>query len=140
MEENCLGEFLGEIMKIRMLVIYVVGLSLIGSTWADGLPKMGYGSGRSVKDLVATRLLQRGGLAAQKTAHAGTASILEAGGFATPKAWRLFQHLHRDLVALKSSPRGSADMLAATIFIDYVSRDEELDIRGDRTKLEFKYA
>jgi hypothetical protein len=53
MEENCLGEFLGEIMKIRMLVIYVVGLSLIGSTWADGLPKMGYSSGRSVKDLVA---------------------------------------------------------------------------------------
>jgi hypothetical protein len=40
-------------MKIRMLVIYVVGLSLIGSTWADGLPKMGYSSGRSVKDLVA---------------------------------------------------------------------------------------
>ena len=40
-------------MKIRMLVIYVVGLSLIGITWADGLPKMGYSSGRSVKDLVA---------------------------------------------------------------------------------------
>jgi hypothetical protein len=40
-------------MKIRMLVIYVVGLSLIGSTWADGLPKMGYTSGGSVKDLVA---------------------------------------------------------------------------------------
>jgi hypothetical protein len=38
-------------MKIRMLVIYVVGLSLIGSTWADGLPRMGYASGRSVKDL-----------------------------------------------------------------------------------------
>jgi hypothetical protein len=40
-------------MKIRMLVIYVVGLSLIGITCADGLPKMGYTSGRSVKDLVA---------------------------------------------------------------------------------------
>jgi hypothetical protein len=54
MEENCLWEFfLGEIMKIRMLVIYVVGLSLIGITCADGLPKMGYTSGRSVKDLVA---------------------------------------------------------------------------------------
>lgn len=42
-----------EIMKIRMLVIYVVGLSLIGITWADGSPKMGYTYGRSVKDLVA---------------------------------------------------------------------------------------
>jgi len=40
-------------MKIRMLVIYVVGLSSIGITWADGLPKMGYSPGRSVKDLVA---------------------------------------------------------------------------------------
>jgi triphosphoribosyl-dephospho-CoA synthase len=87
-----------------------------------------------------TRLLQQGGLAALRTAQAGAASILEAGGVATPEGWRLFQHLDRDLVALKSSPRGSADMLAATIFIDYVSRDEELDIRGDRTKLEFKYA
>jgi hypothetical protein len=47
---------------------------------------------------------------------------LEAGGVATPEGWRLFQHLDRDLVALKSSPRGSADMLAATIFIDDVSK------------------
>ena len=72
-----------------------------------------------------TRLLQQGGLAALKTAQAGAASILEAGGVATPEGWRLFQHLDRDLVALKSSPRGSADMLAATIFIDYVSGDED---------------
>ena len=40
-------------MKIRMLVIYVVGLSLIGITWADGSPKMGYTYGGSVKGLVA---------------------------------------------------------------------------------------
>jgi triphosphoribosyl-dephospho-CoA synthase len=76
-----------------------------------------------------TRLLQQGGLAALKTAQAGAASILEAGGVATPEGWRLLQHLDRDLLALKSSPRGSADMLAATIFIDYVGRDEELNIR-----------
>ena len=41
------------IMKIRMLVIYVVGLSLMGITWADGSPKMGYTYGGSVKGLVA---------------------------------------------------------------------------------------
>jgi hypothetical protein len=40
-------------MKIRMLTIYLVGLSLMGITWADGLPKMGYSAGSSVKDLVA---------------------------------------------------------------------------------------
>jgi hypothetical protein len=40
-------------MKIRMLVSYLVGLSLIGITWADGLPETGYTSGGSLKDLVA---------------------------------------------------------------------------------------
>jgi triphosphoribosyl-dephospho-CoA synthase len=74
------------------------------------------------------RLLQQGGQAALKTAQVGAASILEAGGIARPEGWKLFQQLDRDLLALKSSPRGSADMLAATIFIDYVSRAEELDI------------
>jgi triphosphoribosyl-dephospho-CoA synthase len=69
-----------------------------------------------------TRLLQQGGLAALKTAQAEAASILKAGGVATPEGWRLFQHLDRDLVALKSSPRGSADLLAATVFIDNVSK------------------
>jgi hypothetical protein len=43
--------------------------------------------------------------------------------------WRLLRHLDRDLLALKSSPRGGADMLAATIFVDYVGRDEKLNIR-----------
>ena len=85
------------------------------------------------------RLLQQGGQAALKTAQAGAASILEAGGVATPEGWRLLQQLDRDLLALKSSPRGSADMLAATIFIDYVSRDEELDIKGNAHKTQIEY-
>jgi hypothetical protein len=40
-------------MKITMLIIYLVGLNLVNTTRADGLPKMGYTSGRSAKDLVA---------------------------------------------------------------------------------------
>ena len=40
-------------MKITVLVIYLVGLSWVDITRADGLPKMGYTSGRSAKDLVA---------------------------------------------------------------------------------------
>jgi len=40
-------------MKITMLVIYLVGLSWVDITRADGLPKIGYTSGRSAKDLVA---------------------------------------------------------------------------------------
>lgn len=69
-----------------------------------------------------TCLLDRGGSAALKTAQDGAASILEAGGVATPEGWRSLQQLDRDLLALKSSPKGSADMLAVTIFIDYVTR------------------
>src|ERR1700747_720831 len=40
-------------MKIRMLVSYLVGLSLLGITWADGLRETGYTSGGSLNDLVA---------------------------------------------------------------------------------------
>jgi triphosphoribosyl-dephospho-CoA synthase len=72
-----------------------------------------------------TCLLRQGGITALKTAQEGAASILEAGGVATPEGWRLLQRLDRDLLTLKSSPEGSADMLAATLFLDYVSRNEE---------------
>ncbi len=76
-------------------------------------------------------LLRRGGLVALKTAQDGAASVLEAGGVATPEGWRLLQQLDRDLLTLKGSPRGSAHLLAATIFLDYVSRNEKWKFKGD---------
>ena len=78
-----------------------------------------------------TSLLRQGGLAALKTAQDGAASILEAGGVATPEGWRLLQRLDRDLLTLKCFPQGSAAMLSATIFLDYVSRNEELKYKGN---------
>jgi hypothetical protein len=45
-------EFGGEIVKIGMLVIYLVGLSLICLTWADDLPRIGYMPKMPVNDLV----------------------------------------------------------------------------------------
>ena len=78
-----------------------------------------------------TSLLRRGGLAALKTAQDGAASILEAGGVATPEGWRLLKQLDRDLVMLKSSPQGSAAMLSATIFLDYIHRNEKLKSEGN---------
>ena len=80
-----------------------------------------------------TCLLRRSGLAALKTAQHGAASILEAGGVATPEGWRLLQQLDRDLLTLQGSPGGSADMLSATIFLDYVSRNEELKYKENFT-------
>jgi len=79
-----------------------------------------------------TCLLRRG-LAALKTAQDGAASILDVGGVATPEGWRLLQQLEHDLLVHKSSPRGSADMLSATIFLDYVSRNEEVKYNGNFT-------
>jgi len=77
--------------------------------------------------------LLRRGAAALKTAQEGATSILDAGGVATPQGWRLLQQLEHDLLFLKSSPRGSADMLSATIFLDYVSRNEGLKYKGNLT-------
>jgi hypothetical protein len=44
---------IGEIMKIKMLVIFVIGFGWIGTTWADDLPRMGYSDRIPVKELAA---------------------------------------------------------------------------------------
>jgi triphosphoribosyl-dephospho-CoA synthase len=85
-----------------------------------------------------THLVHGGGMTALKTAQAGATSILEAGGVATPEGWRLLQQLDRDLLTLKGSPRGSADMLSATIFLDYVNRNEKLKYKRNLTGPESK--
>jgi triphosphoribosyl-dephospho-CoA synthase len=68
-----------------------------------------------------TCLLYRGGLLALKTAQAGAAAVLAAGGTATARGWRSLQRLDRDLIALNASPGGSADLLAATLFLDFIA-------------------
>jgi triphosphoribosyl-dephospho-CoA synthase len=68
-----------------------------------------------------TCLLHRGGWPALKTAQAGAAAVFAAGGTATAQGWRLLQRLDRDLLALNASPGGSADLLAATLFLDFVA-------------------
>jgi triphosphoribosyl-dephospho-CoA synthase len=78
-----------------------------------------------------TFLLRRGGPAALNTAQTGAASILEAGGVATSEGWRLLRQLDRDLLTLNGPPQGAADMLASTIFLDYVSRNENLTYKGN---------
>lgn len=67
-----------------------------------------------------TCLLHRGGVAALNTAQAGAALILDAGGPGTPEGWKRLRQLDRDLLAINASPGGSADMLAATLFLDFV--------------------
>jgi triphosphoribosyl-dephospho-CoA synthase len=68
-----------------------------------------------------TCLLHRGGLAALNKARTGAAAVFAAGGTATVQGWELLQRLDRDLLALKASPGGSADLLAATLFLDFIA-------------------
>jgi triphosphoribosyl-dephospho-CoA synthase len=68
-----------------------------------------------------TCLLHRGGRAALNRAQAGAATVLAAGGTATGQGWELLQRLDRALLALNASPGGSADLLAATLFLDFMA-------------------
>jgi triphosphoribosyl-dephospho-CoA synthase len=67
-----------------------------------------------------TCLLHRGGMVALQTAQAGAAAVLAAGGADTLEGRRRLLQLDRDLIALNASPGGSADLLAATLFLDSV--------------------
>ena len=71
--------------------------------------------------LTHTCLLHRGGFAALNTAQTGAAAVFVAGGTATVQGWELLQRLDRDLLALNASPGGSADLFAATLFLDFIA-------------------
>jgi triphosphoribosyl-dephospho-CoA synthase len=74
-----------------------------------------------ISSLNDTCLLYRGGLPALRAAQHGAAAVLAAGGTATLRGWELLQQLDRRLIALKASPGGSADLLAATLFLDSIA-------------------
>lgn len=65
-----------------------------------------------------TCLLHRGGMEALWIVQASSADILAAGGAAAAEGRRRLQALDRTLLQLWVSPGGSADLLAATLFLD----------------------
>ncbi|MGO4125993.1 triphosphoribosyl-dephospho-CoA synthase [Inquilinus sp. YAF38] len=69
-----------------------------------------------------TCLLHRGGRPALEAAQAGARAVLAAGGTATPAGCAALQALDADLLARWVSPGGSADLLAATLFLDRIDR------------------
>jgi triphosphoribosyl-dephospho-CoA synthase len=71
-----------------------------------------------------TCLLHRGGPAAVAEAKAGAQVVLDAGGTATPAGWRRLASLHDKLMARWASPGGSADLLAATLFLDRLEQSD----------------
>ena len=69
----------------------------------------------SVED---TNLLHRGGLDGLSFARRATRRFLDEGGVCKPD-WRTrAQSVHRDFIARRLSPGGSADLLAMTLFVE----------------------
>ena len=69
-----------------------------------------------------TCLLYRGGIEALQAAKSGARAVLLAGGSSSSNGQAERRNLDRELLARHVSPGGSADLLAATIFLDSVER------------------
>jgi triphosphoribosyl-dephospho-CoA synthase len=76
-----------------------------------------------MSSLYDTCLLHRGGEAALRTAQAGAMAVLESRGTSTPEGWRALAALDAALIGAWASPGGSADLLAATLFVDRISAE-----------------
>lgn len=68
-----------------------------------------------------TCLLHRAGLNALAAAKSGASEALALGGSATPQGRAALDRLESRLLALNASPGGAADLLAATLFIDWLA-------------------
>jgi triphosphoribosyl-dephospho-CoA synthase len=85
-----------------------------------------------------TCLLYRGGKWALRTAKKGAMKVLRAGGSGTAIGRHDLQSLDRHLLDLNVSPGGSADLLAATLFLDAVERRQD-EVEMDYSWLEETY-
>jgi triphosphoribosyl-dephospho-CoA synthase len=79
-----------------------------------------------------TCLLYRGGQTALITAKEGATAVERVGGSGTAVGRQHLQRLDRQLLALKVSPGGSADLLAATLFLDAVEQRQK-EVQADRS-------
>jgi triphosphoribosyl-dephospho-CoA synthase len=72
-----------------------------------------------------TCVLYRGGIEALHVVNSGARAVLAAGGFNSECGRTQIRRLDDKLIAMHVSPGGSADLLAATIFLDAVEREQE---------------
>jgi triphosphoribosyl-dephospho-CoA synthase len=82
--------------------------------------------------------LYRGGLEALTIVKAGAQSALDAGGSANPNGRQRLRALDRELIARHISPGGSADLLAATIFLDALE-NQQCEVRKEQSKAEDRH-
>lgn len=77
-----------------------------------------------------TCILHRGGAEALAFTKKQAKEILQCGGVSTCKGWELLLQLDQTLIQMNVSPGGSADLLAATLFIDSVTRNDKVRNHG----------
>jgi triphosphoribosyl-dephospho-CoA synthase len=82
-----------------------------------------------------TCLLYRGDIEALNVTKAGARAVLLAGGYGSSQGRMEACDLDRELSARRISPGGSADLLAATIFLDAVERRQS-EVSSDESKWE----
>jgi len=82
-----------------------------------------------------TCVLYRGGEAALATAKEGAVAVEAAGGSGTALGKQRLRQLDRRLLDLNVSPGGSADLLAAALFLDAVERGQN-DVEPDESMAE----
>jgi triphosphoribosyl-dephospho-CoA synthase len=78
-----------------------------------------------------TCLLYRGGTDALRTAKESALAVERAGGVGTQIGKQQLALLDRQLLNLKVSPGGSADLLAATLFLDAIER-KQTEVEADK--------
>jgi triphosphoribosyl-dephospho-CoA synthase len=85
-----------------------------------------------------TCVLYRGGTEAQELVHRGSTQVLEAGGPGTPEGNAALLDLDREFVRRRISPGGSADLLAATLFLNALEHGQN-KVQQDNSLLEEAY-
>jgi triphosphoribosyl-dephospho-CoA synthase len=82
-----------------------------------------------------TCVLYRGGTEAQELVHSGSTQVLEVGGPGTSAGNAALLDLDRECVRRRISPGGSADLLAATLFLDALEHGQNA-VEKDQSLLE----
>jgi triphosphoribosyl-dephospho-CoA synthase len=85
-----------------------------------------------------TCLLYRGGAAALVGAKEGALAVEVAGGVGCEEGREKLRSLDRRLLSSNVSPGGSADLLAAVLFLDAVEYGQD-DVQADRSLLEVSH-
>jgi triphosphoribosyl-dephospho-CoA synthase len=84
-----------------------------------------------------TCVLYRGGAAALQTAKNGAAAVIRGGGAGSPLGKQCLRVMDLRLLELGVSPGGSADLLAATLFLDAIERERTEIPTNETTKKDY---